>query len=101
MNKLRMLALASLLALGVNSSLPAATLTRTEQATRSSYEDGFDQGFADTTGSKCSDGNRFENKYDTEYRPTAEQNFQSDPSDYNQGYLDGQSAGYDAETMCL
>jgi hypothetical protein len=100
MNKLRLLALASLLALGATASLPAATLPRPQQAARSAYQDGYNQGLSDTTSNKCIDGFNFEANYATYYQPRAEQNYQYDPSEYNQGYLDGQAEGYNTPVVC-
>jgi hypothetical protein len=97
MHKLRLLAVASLLALGATASLPAATLTAAPQPVaqraEGDYQDGYDQGYAETTNNKCLDGTNFDANYASDYRPTAEQTYQDDPSDYNQGYLDGQAKG--------
>lgn len=100
MQKLRLLAL-SLISLGATAAVPPLSPLRTPQATRSTYQDGYNQAFSETTSNKCIDGNRFGDNYATYYRPRAEQNYQNDPSDYNQGYLDGQSEGYDTPVMCL
>ncbi|MDO7887945.1 hypothetical protein [Hymenobacter cheonanensis] len=99
MQTLRLLVL-SLVSLGATAAVPLASPLRTQQATRSSYQDGYNQGFSETTSNKCIDGNNFEYNYATYYRPRAEQNYQNDPSDYNQGYLDGQAEGYNTPVMC-
>lgn len=97
MRTLRLLAAASLLALGATASLPAATLRTASQSVAQradgEYQDGYDQGYSDTTTNKCLDGTNFDANYASDYRPTAEQAYQDDPSDYNQGYLDGQAKG--------
>jgi hypothetical protein len=104
MNKLRLLTVAALLALGATASLPAATLTSAprsnSQQAASAYQDGYDQGFSDTTSNHCLDGTNFESNYATYYRPDAAQNYQDDPSDYNQGYLDGQAEGHVTPVVC-
>jgi|GEM_PF-3844713 len=99
MQQLRLLAL-SLISLGATAAVPTSSSLPTQQASRSSYQDGYNQGLAETTSNKCLDGNNFENNYATYYRPRAEQNYQNDPSDYSQGYLDGQDAGYNTPVMC-
>jgi len=99
MQTFRLLAL-SLLSLGATAAVPTAHLPHTRQATRSAYQDGYNQGFSETTSNKCIDGNNFEYNYYTYYQPRAEQNYQNDPSDYNQGYLDGQAEGYNTPVMC-
>lgn len=99
MQMLRLLVL-SLLSLGATAAVPTPNPLRTPQATRSNYQDGYNQGFAETTSNKCIDGNNFESNYYAYYRPRAEQNYQNDPSDYNQGYLDGQSEGYNTPVVC-
>jgi hypothetical protein len=104
MNKLRLLTVASLLALGATASLPAATLTSAprsnSQQDATAYQDGYDQGFSDTTSNHCLDGTNFESNYATYYQPGAAQNYQDDPSDYNQGYLDGQAEGHVTPVVC-
>ena len=99
MQTLRLLAL-SLVSLGATAAVPLASPLRTQQATRNAYQDGYNQGFSDTTGNKCLDGSRFESNYATYYRPRAEQNYQNDPSDYYQGYLDGQDEGHITPVIC-
>jgi hypothetical protein len=99
MQTLRLLAL-SLLSLGATAAVPTLSPLHTPQATRSSYKDGYNQGLAETTGNKCIDGNNFEYNYYAYYRPRAEQNYQNDPSDYYQGYLNGQSEGYNTPVVC-
>ena len=103
MQQLRLLAL-SLLSLGATAAVTAAVPTtsslHTQRAIRSSYQDGYNQGLSETTSNKCIDGVNFENNYATYYRPRAEQNYQNDPSDYYQGYLDGQDAGYNTPVLC-
>ena len=104
MNKLRLLTVASLLALGATASLPAATLTSAPRANSqqaaSEYQDGYDQGFSDTTSYHCLDGTNFESNYTSSYLPDAKQNYQDNPSDYNQGYLDGQAEGHITPVVC-
>lgn len=104
MKFLRHLSLAALLATGAWTTAPARSSAPTQQAAAYSYQDGYAQGYRETQQNKCIDGSYFEEHYQANYLPRAQQNADATAGTadgpYYQGYLDGLQAAYGDPAFC-
>lgn len=104
MQFLRSLPLAALLAAGALTATPARSSAAQQQQAAASYQDGYAQGYRETQQNKCLDGGSFEERYQANYLPRAQQNADATAGTadgaYYQGYLDGLQAGYGDPAFC-